>query len=60
MYEQSRKMRGLPTTEEMKQIKGLKKMWDAPNSPWKGQPFDPTKFNLPALPPDFKWEDEEI
>ena len=33
-------------------------MWDSPNSPWKGQPFDPTKFNLPALPPDFKWEDE--
>jgi hypothetical protein len=24
----------------------LKKAWDADGSPFKGQPFDPSKFNL--------------
>jgi hypothetical protein len=39
-------MQGLPTTDEEKQIEMLKKAWDAEGSPFKGQPFDPSKFNL--------------
>ena len=26
----------------------LKNAWDAEGSPFKGQPFDPSKFNLPG------------
>jgi len=37
---------GLPTTEEEKQHEMLKKAWNAEGSPFKGQPFDPSKFNL--------------
>ena len=46
MYEQQRKNMGLPTTEEEKQLELLKNAWDADNSPFKGTPFDPSKFNL--------------
>ena len=46
MYEQQRKNMGLPTTDEEKQIEMLKNAWNAEGSPFKGQPFDPTKFNI--------------
>ena len=48
LYEQNRKNNGLPTSEEEQQMELLKKAWNAEDSPFKGQPFDPTKFNLPA------------
>lgn len=46
VYEQNRKKYGLPTTEEEKKLEQLKKAWEAPDSPFYGQPFDPTQFNL--------------
>lgn len=46
MYEQQRKMQGLPTTEQEQQMEALKKAWNAEGSPFKGQPFDPSKLNL--------------
>jgi hypothetical protein len=46
VYEQNRKKNGLLTTEEEKKMKAMKDAWDAPDSPFKGQPFDPTMFNL--------------
>jgi hypothetical protein len=46
VYEQNRKKNGLLTTEEEKKMKALKDAWDAPDSPFKGQPFDPSQFNL--------------
>lgn len=29
-----------------KKLEQLKKAWEAPDSPFYGQPFDPTQFNL--------------
>jgi hypothetical protein len=38
----------LPSTEEEKKMEMMKKAWDAPGSPFKGTPFDPSKFNMPS------------
>jgi hypothetical protein len=46
VYEQNRKKNGLLTTEEEKKLKAMKDAWDAPDSPFRGQPFDPSMFNL--------------
>jgi hypothetical protein len=46
VYEQNRKRNGLPTSEEEKKLEALKQAWDAPDSPFRGQPFDPSQFNL--------------
>ena len=54
MYEQDRKNKGLPTTDEEKQLEMLKKAWNAEGSPFKGTPFDPTQLNIPTnqfMPP---------
>ena len=54
VHEQNLKQRGLPTTEEQEKIDMLKKAWNAESSPFKGTPFDPSKFNLPTgKPPEF-------
>jgi len=45
VYEQDRKMRGLPTTEEEQQRELLRRAWDAEGSPFKGTPFDPSQLN---------------
>ena len=45
-YEQNRKRNGLPTTEEEKKLEALKEAWNKPGSPFAGQPFDPSMFNL--------------
>jgi hypothetical protein len=47
VYEQNRKANGLPSTEEEQQQEMLRKAWDAEGSPFKGQPFDPSKLNFP-------------
>ena len=46
VYEQNRKKQGLPTSEEEKKLAALKEAWDKPDSPFRGQPFDPKMFNL--------------
>lgn len=46
VYEQNRKARGLPTSEEEKQMEMLRKAWDAEGSPFKGKPFDPSLINM--------------
>ncbi|KAK3600872.1 hypothetical protein CHS0354_019219 [Potamilus streckersoni] len=46
MYNEQQKRSGLPQTHETKMHGMLKKAWDAEGSPFKGQPFDPSKFNI--------------
>lgn len=46
IYEQNRKKNGLPTTEEEKKLEAMKEAWNKPDSPFRGQPFDPSMFNL--------------
>lgn len=46
VYEQNRKKNGMLTTEEEKKLNAMKDAWNAPDSPFKGQPFDPSMFNL--------------
>lgn len=66
VYEQNRKKNGLPTTEEANKLEALKKAWNQPDSPFYGQPFDPSQFQLnePMYlnSPDYenqkKWEEQ--
>lgn len=44
LYEQERKKRGLLTTEEEEQRKLMEKVMGADNSPFKGVPYDPSKY----------------
>ena len=37
---------GKPTSDEMKNEDLLRQAWDAEGSPFKGQPFDPSKINM--------------
>nr|XP_021193275.2 nudC domain-containing protein 3 [Helicoverpa armigera] len=41
-WNQERKMKGLPTSDEIRNIDILKKAWNAPGSPFMGQEFDPS------------------
>ncbi|XP_052266202.1 nudC domain-containing protein 3-like isoform X2 [Dreissena polymorpha] len=46
MYNDRRKKMGLPTAQEEKMHDVLRKAWDAEGSPFKGQPFDPSKLSM--------------
>ena len=45
MWEQDQKAKGLKTPEEQSQEEMLRQAWDAPGSPFAGQPFDPSAVN---------------
>ena len=45
-YDHHQKMLGKPTSGQQKTYDVLKKAWDAPGSPFRGTPFDPTKVNV--------------
>ncbi|CAH0398003.1 unnamed protein product [Chilo suppressalis] len=40
-WNQEQKLKGLPTTDEIRNLEILKKAWNAPGSPFKGKEFDP-------------------
>ena len=51
LYEQNRKLNGLPTTEEMEQQKLMEKVMKADNSPFQESPYDPPKYGQgPQIP----------
>nr|ADO33029.1 nuclear distribution protein NUDC [Biston betularia] len=50
-WNQERKMKGLPTSDEIRNIEILKKAWNAPGSPFQGQEFDPSVLSKSAFPP---------
>ncbi|XP_055322247.1 nudC domain-containing protein 3 [Sitodiplosis mosellana] len=40
-FDEQQKLKGQPTSDQIKQQELLRKAWDAEGSPFKGQPFDP-------------------
>ncbi|XP_061589994.1 nudC domain-containing protein 3 [Cololabis saira] len=46
-FDYHQKLQGKPQSHEMKVHEMLKKGWDAEGSPFKGQSFDPTIFDVP-------------
>ena len=46
MFDQHQKRLGKPTSDEMSNHEMLRAAWDADNSPFKGQPFDPSRINF--------------
>lgn len=56
LYEQNRKLNGLPTTEEAKQQEQMKKIFNSENSPWAGAPYDPDKFIKQGGPPSIPFK----
>lgn len=47
-FDYNQKMRGKPQSHELKVHEMLKKGWDAEGSPFKGQQFDPSMFDIPS------------
>lgn len=41
---------GLPSSDDIKNEDLLRAAWDADGSPFKGQPFDPSKVNFGGSP----------
>ncbi|RXN25332.1 nudC domain-containing 3 [Labeo rohita] len=46
-FDYHQKLQGKPQSHELKVHEMLKKGWDAEGSPFKGQEFDPSMFNIP-------------
>lgn len=47
-FDYHQKLQGKPQSHEMKVHEMLKKGWDAEGSPFKGQQFDPSLFDIPS------------
>lgn len=47
-FDYHQKLQGKPQSHELKVHEMLKKGWDAEGSPFKGQQFDPTMFDIPS------------
>ncbi|XP_059045328.1 nudC domain-containing protein 3 [Achroia grisella] len=48
-WNQEQKRKGLPTSEEIRNMELLKKAWNAPGSPFSGKEFDPKILNQSLL-----------
>ncbi|KAK6305013.1 hypothetical protein J4Q44_G00237930 [Coregonus suidteri] len=51
-FDYHQKLQGKPQSHKMKVHDMLKKGWDAEGSPFKGQQFDPSLFDIPPAPFD--------
>lgn len=47
-FDYNQKLQGKPQSHELKVHEMLKKGWDAEGSPFKGQQFDPSMFDIPS------------
>lgn len=55
MYDQNAKAQGKPSSDQIRMNNVMENAWNAENSPFKGQPFDPSVLNLTnPLPDDFE------
>ncbi|KAG6450360.1 nudC domain-containing protein 3-like [Manduca sexta] len=45
-WNQEQKSKGLPTSDDIRNMEILKKAWNAPGSPFKGQEYDPSLLQL--------------
>ncbi|CAB3253685.1 unnamed protein product [Arctia plantaginis] len=52
-WNQERKLQGLPTSDDIRNINILKKAWNAPGSPFQGQKFNPNILNSSNTLPSF-------
>ncbi|KAL4709971.1 hypothetical protein ACJJTC_003934 [Scirpophaga incertulas] len=49
-WNQEQKLKGLPTSAEIREMEILKKAWNAPGSPFIGQEFDPSVISQSNMP----------
>ncbi|KAF4733913.1 nudC domain containing, partial [Perkinsus olseni] len=48
LFDQNQKAQGKPTSDQIRMQEIMKDAWDADNSPFKGQPFDPNLIPAPT------------
>ncbi|XP_026750518.1 nudC domain-containing protein 3 [Galleria mellonella] len=48
-WNQEQKLKGLPTSDEIRNMEILKKAWNAPGSPFSGKEFDPNVLNQSSI-----------
>ncbi|KAG7218757.1 hypothetical protein INR49_007294 [Caranx melampygus] len=58
-FDYHQKLQGKPQSHEMKVHEMLKKGWDAEGSPFRGQQFDPSMFDIPPSAEEEEEEEEE-
>jgi len=59
MFDQTQKVQGKPTSDQIRTADIMKEAWNAPGSPFRGTDFDPTLLNLSGPVPDDFFEDLE-
>jgi len=59
MFDQSQKIQGRPTSDQIRTADIMKDAWNAPGSPFRGSEFDPSILNLSGPVPEDFFEDLE-
>merc|ERR1712039_722532 len=59
MFDQSQKVMGKPTSDQIRTADVMKEAWNAPGSPFRGTDFDPSLLNLSGPVPDEFFADLE-
>ncbi|KAF4675496.1 nudC domain containing [Perkinsus olseni] len=56
LFDQNQRAQGKPTSDQIRMQEIMKDAWDADNSPFKGQPFDPNLIPAPTNATEETWE----
>ncbi|KAF4656848.1 nudC domain containing [Perkinsus chesapeaki] len=59
MFDQNQKAQGKPTSDQIRMQEIMKDAWNAENSPFKGQPFDPNLIPAPTNATEDTWKKYE-